>query len=87
LNKYSTVGLAFKALLLLRCCGTVCVDAQPEERTKIVERVWKLLEETGVTLDVSHYNALLRAHVENDHQFSPTQFLDWYGTGVNAINL
>lgn len=29
----------------------------------------------GVKLDVSHYNALLRVHIENEHHFSPTEFL------------
>lgn len=26
-------------------------------------------------MDVSHYNALLRVYLENEHRFSPTQFL------------
>lgn len=29
----------------------------------------------GVTLDISHYNALLRVFVENEHQFVPTDIL------------
>ena len=30
-----------------------------------------------MALDESHYNALLRAHVENGHEFSPSEFLAW----------
>lgn len=26
-------------------------------------------------MDVSHYNALLRVYLENEHSFSPTEFL------------
>lgn len=26
-------------------------------------------------MDVSHYNALLRVYLENEHEFSPTDFL------------
>lgn len=29
----------------------------------------------GVLLDVSHYNALLKVYLENEHKFSPTEFL------------
>ena len=66
-----------QALLLLRCCGNVCADERPEDRTLLVQRFWNLLEKTGVALDESHYNALLRAHVENGHEFSPSEFLAW----------
>lgn len=27
-------------------------------------------------MDVSHYNALLRVYIENEHSFSPAQFLE-----------
>lgn len=30
----------------------------------------------GVPLDISHYNTLLKVYLENDHQFSPTEFLE-----------
>lgn len=26
-------------------------------------------------MDISHYNALLRVYLENEHPFSPTEFL------------
>ena len=28
-----------------------------------------------IPLDISHYNALLRVYIENDHEFSPIEFL------------
>ena len=34
-------------------------------------------------MDVSHYNMLLKVNLENDHEFSPTEFLAWMdGKGV-----
>lgn len=30
----------------------------------------------GVPLDISHYNTLLKVYLENDYQFSPTEFLE-----------
>lgn len=29
----------------------------------------------GITLDISHYNALLRVYLENEHPFVPTELL------------
>lgn len=29
----------------------------------------------GVSLDITHYNALLRVYLENEYDFSPTEFL------------
>ena len=41
------------------------------------------MEASDMHLDVSHYNALLKVHLENDHEFSPTEFLAWMdGKGV-----
>lgn len=30
----------------------------------------------GVPLDISHYNTLLKVYLENNYQFSPTEFLE-----------
>ena len=39
---------------------------------------WRTLESTpGLNLDVSHYNTLLKVHLDNGHAFSPTEFLAW----------
>lgn len=27
-------------------------------------------------MDISHYNTLLKVYIENNHQFSPTEFLE-----------
>jgi leucine-rich PPR motif-containing protein len=29
----------------------------------------------NVPMDISHYNALLRVYLENEYEFSPTEFL------------
>ena len=45
--------------------------------------MWGLLEASGTHMDVSHYNMLLKVNLENDHEFSPTEFLAWMdGKGV-----
>jgi len=31
--------------------------------------------DSDVPMDISHYNALLRVYLENEHKFNPTEFL------------
>lgn len=31
---------------------------------------------SGVPLDISHYNTLLKVYLENNYKFSPTEFLE-----------
>jgi leucine-rich PPR motif-containing protein len=50
-------------------------EEPPNLRTKLVEDVWKMFEGFGVPLDVSHYNALLRVYLENEHSFDPMKFI------------
>lgn len=47
----------------------------PEVRTALVQEIWRTLNNLNVIMDVSHYNALLRVYLENEHSFSPTEFL------------
>lgn len=44
-------------------------------RTALVQDIWKTLNNLKVPMDISHYNALLRVYLENEHPFSPTEFL------------
>lgn len=44
-------------------------------RTALVQEIWKTLNALNVPMDISHYNALLRVYLENEHQFAPTDFL------------
>ncbi|XP_067009709.2 leucine-rich PPR motif-containing protein, mitochondrial [Anabrus simplex] len=64
-----------QSLLIIRCCGNLVPEEPPEVRTQLVQEIWKTLENLGVPMDVSHYNALLRVYLENEHRFSPTEFL------------
>lgn len=34
-----------------------------------------IIVSSGVVYDVSHYNALLKVYLQNEHAFSPTEFL------------
>ena len=50
-----------QTLLLLKCCGEVLVDVDRAKRSQLVERVLGLLSSIPAsTLDISHYNALLK---------------------------
>ncbi|XP_074142805.1 leucine-rich PPR motif-containing protein, mitochondrial [Sminthopsis crassicaudata] len=63
------------ALLLLRSCGSLLPELKSSERTEFVHKIWDKLQELGVTYDISHYNALLKVYLQNEHEFSPTDFL------------
>ncbi|XP_047530160.1 leucine-rich PPR motif-containing protein, mitochondrial [Vanessa atalanta] len=65
-----------QSLLVIRCCGELVPEELPEQRTLLVQKIWNVLIERGVPMDVSHYNALLRVYIENEHPFSPAQFLE-----------
>ncbi|CAG4949184.1 unnamed protein product [Colias eurytheme] len=65
-----------QSLLVIRCCGELVPEELPEQRTLLVQKIWNVLTERGVPMDVSHYNALLRVYLENEHPFSPAKFLE-----------
>ncbi|OWR46509.1 hypothetical protein KGM_200493 [Danaus plexippus plexippus] len=65
-----------QSLLVIRCCGELVPEELPQQRTLLVQKIWNVLTERGIPMDVSHYNALLRVYIENEHPFSPAQFLD-----------
>ncbi|KAG4073704.1 hypothetical protein HA402_000928 [Bradysia odoriphaga] len=64
---------SLQSLLLIRFCGNV--EELPEVRTALVQEIWKTLNNLNVEMDITHYNALLRVYLENEHPFSPTEFL------------
>ncbi|XP_017859465.1 PREDICTED: leucine-rich PPR motif-containing protein, mitochondrial [Drosophila arizonae] len=64
-----------QSLLVIRCCGNLVPEELPEVRTALVQEIWKTLNALNVPMDISHYNALLRVYLENEHQFAPTDFL------------
>ena len=50
-----------QAVLLLKCCGEVLVDEDRKVRTKLLEKCLRLLMKIdGLSLDISHYNTLLK---------------------------
>ncbi|XP_038214658.1 leucine-rich PPR motif-containing protein, mitochondrial [Zerene cesonia] len=65
-----------QSLLVIRCCGELVPEELPEQRTLLVQKIWNVLTERGIPMDVSHYNALLRVYLENEHTFSPAKFLE-----------
>ncbi|CAH0581522.1 unnamed protein product [Chrysodeixis includens] len=65
-----------QSLLVIRCCGELVPEELPEQRTLLVQKIWSVLTERGIPMDISHYNALLRVYIENEHSFSPAKFLE-----------
>lgn len=55
--------------------GNLVPEELPEVRTTLVQEIWKTLNKLNVPMDISHYNALLRVYLENEHNFSPAEFL------------
>ncbi|KAH0515163.1 Leucine-rich PPR motif-containing protein, mitochondrial [Microtus ochrogaster] len=64
-----------QALLLLRSCGSLLPELSLAERTEFAHKIWDKLQTLGTVYDVSHYNALLKVYLQNEHKFSPTDFL------------
>lgn len=64
-----------QSLLVIRCCGNLVPEELPETRTKLVQEIWNTLNKLNVPMDISHYNALLRVYLENEHEFTPTDIL------------
>lgn len=77
LEEIRNVGSASssQSLLVIRCCGNLVPEELPEIRTKLVQEIWNTLDKLNIPMDISHYNALLRVYLENEHPFSPTEFL------------
>ncbi|XP_054722913.1 leucine-rich PPR motif-containing protein, mitochondrial-like [Uloborus diversus] len=63
-----------QGLYLLRCCERM-IDELPEQRIRLADEVWQMLQSYGVQFEVAHYNSRLRLYVENGHDFSPGEIL------------
>ena len=56
-----------QAVLLLKCCGEVLVDEDRQVRTGLLEKCLRLLRRiNGLSLDISHYNTLLKVGLVSD---------------------
>ncbi|XP_069810471.1 leucine-rich PPR motif-containing protein, mitochondrial [Dendropsophus ebraccatus] len=64
-----------QAWFFLRACGSFMPEVPLVERTELVNSIWNKLKEMGVELNVAHYNTLLDVYIQNEHVFSPTEFL------------
>jgi leucine-rich PPR motif-containing protein, mitochondrial len=73
--KTNNTATSSQSLMVIRCCGNLVPEEVPETRTALVQEIWKTLNALKVPMDISHYNALLRVYLENEHPFKPTQFL------------
>ncbi|KAL7302489.1 hypothetical protein TKK_0005133 [Trichogramma kaykai] len=67
---------SLQGLFLLQCCSELIDDKSPEVKIQLAEEIWSTLHKLGTPIDVSHYNALLTLYLENDHEFSPLDFLE-----------
>ncbi|XP_032845349.2 leucine-rich PPR motif-containing protein, mitochondrial isoform X2 [Tyto alba] len=64
-----------QTLLLLRSCGALLPEVLSPERTELAHMIWDKMKELGAVYDTSHYNALLKVYLQNEHKFSPMEFL------------
>ncbi|NXN95982.1 LPPRC protein, partial [Rhinopomastus cyanomelas] len=64
-----------QTLLLLRSCGALLPEVLASERTELAHMIWEKMKEMGAVYDTSHYNALLQVYLQNEHKFSPMEFL------------
>ncbi|NXO51538.1 LPPRC protein, partial [Aramus guarauna] len=64
-----------QTLLLLRSCGALLPEVLSPERTELAHMIWDKMKEMGAVYDTSHYNALLKVYLQNEHKFSPMEFL------------
>lgn len=52
------------------------VEEMPEERMRLIKIVWQRLQDVGSEMNILHYNALLRVFVDNEYNFTPSNFLE-----------
>ena len=73
------------AMLLLEMCGSKLPNAPKSERTAAALTFWKHFKERRLRIDTGMCNALLRAHIDNWHSYSPKVFLAWMqSAGIEA---
>lgn len=63
------------ALLLLGCFDARLAEETPDNRVKMAEKAWQDVKASGTTLDIRHYNALIKVYLANNHKFDPEDFL------------
>lgn len=51
------------------------MEEVPVERMRLMNVVWQRLQEIECHMNILHYNQLLRVFVENEHSFTPENFL------------
>lgn len=68
--------LSSQALLAIRLCGNTLDQEIPSVRSDLVSKIWSLLDKKKIPISEVHYNALLRVHLENGHNFDPGQMLE-----------
>lgn len=52
----------------------------PAVRVAKLKEIWDLINNLSIPLNISHYNALLRAYLENEYEFSPSEILAYIET-------
>ena len=65
-----------ESLLAIRCCGAYLLECTVEDRNRLTDEIWNLLESKSAPLDISHYNALLNVYIDNEYPADPAKFLD-----------
>ena len=64
-----------QALFVLRCCGSAMVDMPKLKRQLFVDDWWQTMMDQNISLQIQHYNTLLKAYLDNGKAFSPTDIM------------
>lgn len=64
------------AAILMRFCGKLMHDTPPKVRESLTGTLWKTIKEKDVTLNISHFNSLIRVLNENNTVSDPQKILE-----------
>lgn len=76
LDEKSKVDLSLMAAILMRCCGKLMYDTSPKVRELLAGNLWQFIKEKNISLDISHYNSLIRVLNENNTFSDPQKILE-----------
>ena len=64
-----------QTMLIIKSCGEILVDVDMNERSRILQQCLDVFARAGVSLDISHYNAILKVHLDNHSALDINKFL------------
>lgn len=50
-------------------------EEAPAERGQLAQKMWQILQESNIKLEIYHYNVMLKAQLDNNTEISPDDVL------------